>query len=337
MAQPVLTRIGPTGGKAVGGYTVYIEGANFKDSPDEIPPMPLVGGLVDDDWPDTVKVRVNSVDAGRIEVLSSNLIRFKMPMFMGEPNDLPKSVNVEVSNLDEDGIPIDGETSLQEEWFIYRQKDLTRRTHLAAVIATLIHALRVGVIPNVSITTNIDWAEIPDDPARELKKASLPAIYIRPPKGREYKKDAELTAGVNEKANPDDDTAWIREDDPITATLIFDIVGVSDNIIEAINLSQAFLEWVKVYTKMKVLRDPANAESEEREYDFGLDQNGLPEFRFVGVLHQWVATVVVEGVQVTPEESLAVQEGSTIFAGTESDWGMGLPIQWLTFERKREG
>jgi len=335
MTIPAINSMGPTAGRSVGAYTTYILGSGFRQTPDVDSEFYIdIGGVVVVDWPETVKVEVNGVAADSVEVLSATVIKFNMPAYNGDPKSLPATVDVVVSNLDSDEVVIAGETVTATEIFTYKQKDLTSRSHLLGVIASLVLSLRNGIIPNVSMTQDVDWTSMPTSEDRPDSDAELPAIYVLGPRLQDYKEDKSLQEDNILVESEDSEDEYKHRKDPVTANCVFTIMGVSNNKSESINMAQAFIEWSQAIKEIRAYRNPNNLESEALQYSMGLTPDGQPDFSSRSGLHQWAASIIIDGVQMTPEEHLIVDEGYTVYDGTELEWAMGLPFAWLTTTRK---
>ena len=329
MGVPTVTTISPSTGRSMGGFVVRVVGTNFRVLTDEYVPE-STGGIVRGDWAESVKVQVDGVAAESVEVLSATQIQFIMPMYADDPKSLPKQATIRIANLNSDGDEISGEVVTKTKAFTYVQKDLTSPCHLLGLVGLVILLIRRAVIQNVSLTTDIDWNDIDED-QRKTHEASIPAIYLRGPQIIDPKSDQSVT---EDEVTFDDNQNYRIDQDPTVANVRFQVMGVSDNSMECINLGQAFLEWVKNQATIRVPRDPADESKGYRDYEFGFILNGQPSYKKVASLFQFIATIEVERVLLTSEEYHTIEKGMMITAGTDTEWLFGYPAGWITFERK---
>jgi len=277
---------------------------------------------------------------GRVEVLSATVLRFIMPPFAGDPSRLksgPVNVDVQVVNIYPDGTPVQGESVTRASFFRYYQKDLAKEAHVTAVDRALIDSLRIGVLDNVAFSTDPDYVTPDGVQFHVYEDAGLPALYVSGPRTTDPIPPAET---ADSKANDGDvvvkagGAQWQRTSAPMIAVAHYNVVGVSNSRMECTNLAQAFLEWTQAVKVLRVPIDPTDVSKGYREYALALEKDGQPDVGKYGDLHQFSAQILIDGVQVLPEEGFIQEEGNVIFDGTDKEWRYGFPSGWLIIERK---
>src|SRR3990167_10850073 len=106
MALPTFSSITPNTGHAGGREMVRISGTNFR-LPATVPhTLP------------TVRVRFNGEDALRVDAVDVHLLEVLTPQYRGADLTLPP-VDLEITNLDDNGVAIPGETLTVADAFTY--------------------------------------------------------------------------------------------------------------------------------------------------------------------------------------------------------------------------
>jgi hypothetical protein len=129
-----------------------------------------------------MSVTFDGVEADAIMVVDDTTIWAATPEYAG--NDLPEAVDVVLTNLDDDGAPIAGETVTEADAYTYKRQDLSRATDGAIhwVNENLILWFRRHLIENVAIMTDPEYSDNPSDGVIAL--GELPAIVLVGPSQR---------------------------------------------------------------------------------------------------------------------------------------------------------
>ena len=160
MTTPTFTSVTPSNGYPGGGQVVEIVGTNFRaeERPYEAPAT---------DWPATVAVTFDGVASDNVQVASSTLLRVKVPTAEFDPNvagltddSLSRirfpSVDIAITNLDDDGVAIPGESVTASGAFIYEQPLLripSGTPPLTQVLYAFIRLLKRCIVSNINWDT----------------------------------------------------------------------------------------------------------------------------------------------------------------------------------------
>ena len=295
--QPVGTPTeGPTAGKSL--VAIYGDGFRLPPAPAPGGPSgPVQGGIVSAETPRTVSVTFGGAEAVRVDVIRSNLLHVVTPISPLEavsPGYGAGSVDVVITNLDDSGDPIPGESVTVPGGWTYRrpQLDATTESDLVRFVRTFIRHWKRQVLPEVVFTTHTDYDT--DIATAQVEIASMPAIVLTLqslPENRFYS----INRGPVRQLSADHIEEYRR---PHTVDLNFQIVGISDNIMEAMNLLAVAVDFVDRNHVLEFARDPndANAGSVEYEFDFGpggeFEMNTRPS---KSNIHSFSGSVVVRG------------------------------------------
>lgn len=270
MAIPVVNHIlpfggsvgdpseGPTGGRSL----VEIFGRNFRlppTPPADGPLGPIVAGLVVAPEPRTVSVTFDGVEAVEVQVITPILLRVVTPISPigagAATNHGAGSVDVVVTNLDDSEVPIPGETVTKVDAYTYRRVklDAASESDLLRLVLQLIKEWIRQVLPEVILTAHTDFDSDTADGLNIIEIAKLPAIILAGPslpENRFYSRNDRQEGNVGNSVR-------IRRV-ARTVDLLFNVVGVSDNPMELINLLAASNVFMKENTKIFILRDESD-------------------------------------------------------------------------------
>jgi hypothetical protein len=173
MSVPTFTSISPASGLSIGLTGVKIVGTNFRPAPS---PPPV--GYTGTGSQQTMSVTFNGVEADAVMVADSTTIWTATPEYFGDDADLPDTVDVVLTNLDDDGNPISGETVTEADAFTYKRQDMSKDTDGAIkwVSENLILWFRRHLIQNIAIMTDPEYADNPS--AGVIALGELPAIVL---------------------------------------------------------------------------------------------------------------------------------------------------------------
>lgn len=239
MAVPTITTVTPATGPSMGGNMVEIVGTNFRlpDPPPATGPAPPLT--------ETVLVEFGGVPATRTYVVTTTRLFVPAPKFPlvaanGQPlvNAL---VAVEVTNLDNNELPIPGETVSAVDSYTYARPDISaeNQSDFTRLVRTLLRLLKSEVIPNVTLEIDTDYDEDLTTPQKD--HGDLPGISVI---GPELSENTFFRNNTNpaDIALPVNGEFIVRRRDH-TVDLGFDIVGYSDNEVEFLNLMALAEEW----------------------------------------------------------------------------------------------
>ena len=287
---------GPTGGRSL----VEIYGDGFRLTPDVAPDGPLgpiSSGIVIAEVPKTVSVTFGGVEALEVLVIKSNLLRVWAPispLAITAPDFGVGAVDVVITNLDDSGVAIPGETVTETDGWTYRRTKLdgSNDSDLVRLIRTFIRSWMLQVIPEVVFTTHTDYDT--DTTTAEVEIAQMPAIVLtlnNLPENRFYS----CNEGPEVKIS---DERVEQHRRTRTIDLIFEVIGISDNPMEILNLLAVATDFIERNPYVSLIRDPSDLGlgSVEYELDYqpgggfnmGLRPNGSN-------IHSFSGTLVIRG------------------------------------------
>lgn len=187
VAQPTFVSITPEQGFAGGGQVVQISGTNFRavDVPYAVPQQ--------NERP-TVAVTFAGVEAEKVWVLSETELRARVPSARFSPNpDIEEQVKLDpdvsqitfsavdivITNLDDSGEPIAGETTTAPGVYSYQQPLLRLPAGdppLLQVLRELLQLLKLSLVPRVAWSSHTDYG---DDDAFFTALSQHPSVGLR--------------------------------------------------------------------------------------------------------------------------------------------------------------
>jgi hypothetical protein len=313
MATPTITNVSPATGPAAGGNLVTLTGTNFK-----IPvldfsiPTPAITP--------TVAVTVGGRAARRVDVISATEVRVLMPrLWHADPEtDSYSASDIVLTNLDENGDPISGESVTETGGYTYERWALgppRADPPMLKILRELIWALKLEVERNVYRTVHMDYAE--DEAAVVIDHAKLPSINII----LNMPKDVEYSQWDNypEEVDIDADTAAVYEG-AITKMLQLNLYLSGEGSREATALTSSVEEWVQVNPELHVEADQDLYPGEEDDYPveisrFPQSMNSPNESNVVSFSMQ----LQVRGIAVLPTEPTYIAKKINEFIMTLTD------------------
>lgn len=295
MPTPIVTTITPSTGLAFGRELVEILGENFREPP-EIPnviPVPIPAP--------TVEVRFDGVLAETLEVVNGGRILVITPPGRETIDAAGDAVAIEVTvtNLDDNGDPIPGETGTNAAGFTYRLPMMHTMTTLQFVVNKLIQDFKDQLHPNVMLTVHTDWDGTLDG-LNIANIARLPAIILDGPDMREnrfYSRNAKTEVDLTDGS---EEFAIKRE--PRTVDLGFDMLLLSDNVQEILNLAQHVTQFFHRNKVFRLPDDLANPDPDEyTEYEMDMQTGG--DFSWAtepnnGNLRQMRGSFLIRGLDI---------------------------------------
>lgn len=263
MAVPEIVNVIPATGPTMGGTLVEVYGRNFRmpPAPDAIP-----GGEV----PETVEVRFGGVKGSRVEVISPIKLRVIAPIatMIDATQDGPFDVDLVITNLDDLGDPIPGETVTRVAGFRFARPSIDAlATHdLTRAVRAVLVAFMRGVLKNTVLTVHTEYDSSSGDTLRIADIPTLPAIALIGPDIEENR-----FYSVNEITDVEkEDGTFAGLRVPYTVDLLFDVIGLSDSTMELLNLASVAMQFMQRTPWLELARDPSDASKGTVRYEFDI-------------------------------------------------------------------
>ena len=180
------------------------------------------------------------------------------------------TVDVVVTNLDDNEVPIGGETITLPDAYTYRRPRLDHATQhdLVRLVRKLIREFKRQVLPEVVLTDSTDFDV--DTVTSFVEIAQLPAIVLLGPdipENRFY--------SLNETPEEDvgDNVVEIRRQ-PHTVDVLFDVVGITDSKVQSISLMANATQFMQRNPTIFLDRDPDDPGAGQVEYEFDFQPGG---------------------------------------------------------------
>jgi hypothetical protein len=349
VAIPTVIRLLPYGqvvgspaeGNSGGGTLIEIYGGNFRTRI----PVPFVEPL-----PPTVEVRFGTVAASSVAVVRSNLIRVRTPAssLAYNPNRASDGshigyqglIDVTVTNLDDTGTPIPGETvTVADAWdyILPRVGDPDNPNVSVLVADAFVETWKRAVISNVMTHQSVFYQATPRDiEARDIGRPELPAIVLTGPRtaqDRFYEPASDPVLTAEQLLNdPQEAGLFGVERFPSTESYAWDVIGLADDRYSLLNLRDVSADFVRSHPRIDV---PRSLDFSSGLISYDLDWEDLATTFSVDTvpsdsdLHSFRGSVILRGVRVEnaglPGDGLidAVPEAETI----EVDYCEGTPGQ----------
>ena len=320
--MPLITNILPVGstvgdpveGPTAGRSLVLIFGDGFRlppDPPASGPTGPVVAGVVTSPNPKTVSVTFGGKEALRVDVVRTNLLHVVTPI---SPIAATKAaghgagdVDVVVTNLDDDGDPIGGETVTEVDGYTYRHPklDAVSESDLLRLVEKLIIEWKRQVLPEVVFTVHTDHDDDTSTPIVDIAKLPMIALILRGlPENRFY--------STNERPEIESGGVVRTLRKPRTVDLLFDVVGASDSTFELLNLLSAANTFMVENIVIELDRDPADLSLGTVEYELDFQSGGgfaIGAAASNSNLRQFSGAIVIRGFDI--EGFTGFSEGAT--------------------------
>lgn len=228
MAIPTITDISPDSGPAAGGALVVITGTNFRLY------TPPVAGYVGGSDPAYVSVTFGGEAAERVWVEAADTLVAYIPMYPGDP-DLESfpAMDVVVQNLDDDLVPIAGESATAVSGFTFsrdplRQPTLQLESPFARITRQLLQWLKKQTLMLSVAKTHTDYST----DGIIVAQAGVPSLHLVGPDVVEDAYGWE-NPDIEENLAGDEFQLWPN---PVMHTLGYSLIGQSDSQIEFLTL-----------------------------------------------------------------------------------------------------
>ena len=254
----VLPALGPTGGQNL----VTITANNLRVPPDP-PPLIQTSGVL----PETVRVDFGGELATGVRVISQGKLTCLAPI-----HD-PGLVDVTVTNLDDDGDPIGGETATKIGAYTFARPNLAVEDDLTRLVRTFLRELRRQVVDEVSLAPHTDYDDDATDFLQLAHIAKLPGIAVV---GPDIDENRFFSTNTKQQVDNGDGTFDIRRS-PYTVDLKFEVIGVANLTVQKLNLMAAFTKFINRNKFIQMDRDPDDLSAGRVQYEMDfIDEGGEP-------------------------------------------------------------
>lgn len=234
MAVPTITTIAPSTGTPAGGQAVEIIGTNFRlpSAPPATGPAPVL--------PSPVEVLFDGVASPKVAVLTDSRLYAVTPVHSMPFNSQgvtsgTDAVNVIVRNVDDTGTPIPGETVTASNGYTYARPGITHEQSgdFVRVTMLLIDTMRSQVLANTVVETSVDFD--PNTGTARIDVSTLPSLIVE---GPTVTFNPFFTyRGQNPVPGQNAGEVFLQRRHRVV-DLAFDLTGVTDSMVELINLIQ---------------------------------------------------------------------------------------------------
>lgn len=279
MSVPTISAVSPTTGPTTGDFLVTLTGTNFRT------PAITPGAAT---TPVTVSVLIGGIAATDIEVVSDTTLRCVVPALVAKVpssgNDAPlprfsQAVSIVLTNLDDSGVPIAGETVTLASALTYATPlttsdqesvdgDLAR---LARALIQLFKRTLAGVDVTHSVQT--DYDPTTGDELHVTKFASLPGITLVGPELSENRFfSLNEQPDFDDPSSPVDDAGnhegFVTTRVPYTVDVVYTLIGASNRNSEQLLLMQNVIALMHRTKYLALARSETDPTQVEYEFDF---------------------------------------------------------------------
>jgi hypothetical protein len=288
MAVPTISSVSPATGPSGGEIIVEVAGTNFR-----LPDPPPATGPVPRPEFTTVEILFGTTPATRSAALSSVLAIARLPI-----HD-PEAVDVTIRNLDNDGVPIAGETATSAAAFTFQRPQIAGGVEsdgrIQNVVKRLILELRRQIIEEVVHVWNTDWTDSPDDVIRETRIAKLPALLLIGPTGQFNRF---FRSQARRRIQESEELVKLRRN-ALTMDLEFDVGVVTNHGGQALRLMELASQFFHRTPWLTCDRDPNDPSQGEIRYEMDLtDAPSMGRRPSESNVKDASLTIVVRGVEI---------------------------------------
>jgi hypothetical protein len=299
MAVPTITSVTPSNGLPSGRARVEIIGTNFRTPPVHPPAGsdPPLTGPIGGEWLRTVSVTIDGRESDDVVPVSSTLLWVITPKFLGLHSDLPKASDVVVTNLDDDGVPIGGETVTDAGGFTFQRQDLTAQSDVTWVTRNLLWRFKRNIVANVACNTSIDYS---DDPASGLTAiGAVPAILLLGPDVEDDSDAMDVERQFPVQSGNDKFIGMRGE--PVA--MLFRVIAISNGKAEAQNLVN--LLRLDLRKRPSLTLETAPGSGTYIELELHIDESWIGTDDFGADIHSYETGLRIRGLLL--DESYGVQ------------------------------
>jgi hypothetical protein len=334
MAVPTVSSIAPTVGHTGGKTLVEIDGTNFRTP---TPQVPAANGITPD-APPSVVVTFGGVPSPDVRWLSATTLWVTSPVSPLPYNAPAGPVDVVVTNVDDSGHPIVGETVTVAGGFTYQLPTLTsdNESDLARCVRAFIQELKRQITPNVAWPANTDFDDAADAVTQTALLPKMPGLVLSDLDVRENPFYSERS---KVDVTSQDGTSYVELDPPTTVDLVFTIVGVTTNAVELFNLLAATKRFFRKNPYLSLQRDPTDSSKGAVEYEmdsYEEKENKLTITATSDNVKHFVIMATVRGFDIEAMSGLTLggpageSEGTTDAGATATDGPTLMPTGQLT-------
>jgi hypothetical protein len=264
-----------------------VVGTNFRLPP----PPPAVAGKLPPPVP-TVRVSFGAEVSSRVRVLSANALEALAPIAS------PGIVNVTVTNLDDDGDPIAGETVTASDAFTYARPKLTDQPDLDRVNRQLLIELKRQVLDNVGIFSHVDFDDVVGGDLDVAFVGKLPALALAGPDITEDRPFYSTNERLEIATSP---STYEAHKAPLTVRLGYEVVTLTEFTSQLMALQTLLLQFFERNKFLRVPRNPADPSAGHVAYEMAWEVGTT--FRNTTRPNQsnvksYVGNIVVRGVLI---------------------------------------
>lgn len=265
MPAPTISAVTPSSGLTSGGTLVEITGTGFR-----VPDYPPAEGVTE--TPITVRVTFGGTEATVFGVVDEETLLVLTPSHdeSGVPATAQSAAitasDVTVTNLDDDGAPIAGESVTASAAFSFRKPILSEPTTLERVIDELQVQLQRALPRGVDLVyqPHTDFDDDTGDALNMVRFARLPGVGLtglRTPKSELRGDEAETVVELEGEARS------VAALPPTRRDAVLTIVCASENGRELGRLQNLVERFFASYRALRIPLDPGDAIRGYAEYD----------------------------------------------------------------------
>jgi hypothetical protein len=248
MSVPTVTSCTPAAGPAGGRQLVQIVGTGFRT-----PPAPPASGPAAVPA-DTVRVTFGGVVAAQVAVVSAVSLFCLTPI-----SPTLAAVNVVVQNLDDDGVPVAGESATLTAGYTYQLKKLVIPCDLERVEMALVVAVARQVCPNAMFTVDTDYDSATVDGLQIPDTTDRPAVVLM---GPDMNEDPMFGVGTHteEAVSVAGSVAYYKNRvPPVPMSLAYNVIVIAQNREAFLRLMVDAVEFRRRMPYLYVDKDGADA------------------------------------------------------------------------------
>jgi len=258
MAVPLIVSVLPATGPSGGQNLVTITANNLRLPPVQ-PPGPTTGFTAE-----TVRVDFGGELATGVKVYSRGRLTCLAPI-----ND-PGVVPITVTNLDDNGDPIAGESATKASAYTFERPNLLVEDDYTRLVRTFINEMRRQVLEEVVLNAHTDFDDDASDFLQLANISKIPAIVIV---GPDIVENRFFSTNASSVIDNGDGTFGVRRA-PYTVDLHFECIGVAELTVQKLNLAAAFTKFINRNRYIRMDRDPDDLSLGRVMYEMDFEPDG---------------------------------------------------------------
>jgi hypothetical protein len=285
VAIPTLASVSPTTGPASGGDLLRLVGTGFAPG---------------------LEVRLGGQRALVVAVHEeggASIADVRTPLHE------PGVVDVAVTNLDEAGVPIPGESAALAAGYRFMRATVAREADLTRVVRQLLKELKRQVLANVSTTVSVDYDDTVVDGLNVISLAKVPSLVLSGPTlhpNRFYSANVPHEDVVPGAVGPE----VVRRKPPYTVDLVFTLTAASERTAELLNLMAAVATFLNRNRWLELPRDAADASKGTVRWEMDADGEFRTQLAGKDDVRAFTCGLVVRGFDV--DEGLPLDLGKLV-------------------------